>query len=120
MNDLSALARARALHARHGRHVDGRERPWFDVSAAVLEISRRAVKRARIELVVLLPLLASVLLIYGYRDRLFPQEWDAGVRLGAAGAIVVLGWKLARSAGARCGPGCLRASSQRRPAPSAS
>ena len=99
MNDLSALARARALHARHGRHGDGRERPWFDVSAAVLEISRRAVKRARIELVVLLPLLASVLLIYGYRDRLFPQEWDAGVRVGAASAIVALGWKLARSAG---------------------
>ncbi|HMJ03161.1 MAG TPA: mechanosensitive ion channel family protein, partial [Conexibacter sp.] len=99
MNDLSALARARALHARHRRHADGRERPWFDVSAAVLEISRRAVKRARIELVVLLPLLASVLLIYGYRDRLFPQEWDAGVRLGAASAIVALGWKLARSAG---------------------
>jgi hypothetical protein len=59
VNDLTSRARPRA--ARHGRHVDGRERPWFDVSAAVLEISRRAVKRARIELVVLLPLLASVL-----------------------------------------------------------
>ncbi|MEA2234277.1 MAG: small conductance mechanosensitive channel [Solirubrobacteraceae bacterium] len=99
MNDLSALARARALHARHGRHADGRERPWFDVSAAVLEISRRAVKRARIELVVLLPLLASVLLLYGYRDRLFPPAWDPGVRLVAAGALIATGWMLARSAG---------------------
>ena len=40
-----------------------------------------------------------VLLIYGYRDQLVPPQWDAGVRLGAASAIVALGWKLARSAG---------------------
>jgi hypothetical protein len=41
VNDLSVLARASALHARHGRHVDGRERPWFDVSAWVLKIGSR-------------------------------------------------------------------------------
>jgi small-conductance mechanosensitive channel len=80
-------------------HDDERDHPWFDVSAAALEISRRAVKRARIELVVLLPLLAAVLLLYGYRDRLFPPAWDPGVRLVAAGALIATGWMLARSAG---------------------
>jgi small conductance mechanosensitive channel len=104
VNDLSALERARALHARHTVQDDGRDRPWFDVSAAVLEISRRAVKRARIELVVLLPLLAAVLLLYGYRDRLFPPAWDPGVRIAAASGIVVFGWMLARSAGRALGP----------------
>jgi small-conductance mechanosensitive channel len=68
-------------------------------ATAALEISRRAVKRARIELVVLLPLLAAVLLLYGYRDRLFPPAWDPGVRLVAAGALIATGWMLARSAG---------------------
>jgi small conductance mechanosensitive channel len=83
---------------RHPPHND--DHPWFDVSAtAALEISRRAVKRARIELVVLLPLLAAVLLLYGYRDRLFPPAWDPGVRLVAAGALIATGWMLARSAG---------------------
>jgi small conductance mechanosensitive channel len=85
---------------RHPPHDDERDHPWFDVSAtAALEISRRAVKRARIELVVLLPLLAAVLLLYGYRDRLFPPAWDPGVRLVAAGALIATGWMLARSAG---------------------
>jgi small-conductance mechanosensitive channel len=81
------------------RHGDWRERPWFDVSAAALQISRRAVKRARIELVVLLPLLAGVLSVFRYRDRVFPRDWDAGVRLATAIALLILGWKLARSAG---------------------
>jgi small-conductance mechanosensitive channel len=84
---------------RHPPHDDERDHPWFDVSATALEISRRAVKRARIELVVLLPLLAAVLLLYGYRDRLFPPAWDPGVRLVAASALIATGWMLARSAG---------------------
>ncbi|MEA2284893.1 MAG: small conductance mechanosensitive channel [Solirubrobacteraceae bacterium] len=81
------------------RRRAGSERPWFDVSVAALAISRRAVKRARIEFVLLLPLLAAVLTLYGYRGRVFPRGWDTGVRLATAIALVALGWKLARSAG---------------------
>jgi hypothetical protein len=43
-------------------------------------LARARAPRARHELVVLLPLLASVLLIYGYRDQLVPQARDTGVR----------------------------------------
>jgi small-conductance mechanosensitive channel len=48
---------------------------------------------------VLLPLLAGVLSVFRYRDRVFPRDWDAGVRLATAIALLILGWKLARSAG---------------------
>ena len=40
---------------------------WRDVGLA-RELSRRAVKRARIQSLVLLPVLVGVLVVYGYRD----------------------------------------------------
>ncbi|HEY0346048.1 MAG TPA: mechanosensitive ion channel family protein [Solirubrobacteraceae bacterium] len=76
----------------------GPDRPRFDLTAA-RELSRRAIKRARIESIVLLPALVGVLVVYSARDRLFPAQWDTAVRLVTAVAIIVLGWQLARSAG---------------------
>jgi small-conductance mechanosensitive channel len=74
------------------------ERPWFDLAAA-RELSHRAIKRARIESVVLLPAMVGVVALYAVRDRLFPASWDTAIRLLTAVAIVALGWQLARSAG---------------------
>lgn len=93
---------------RYPRQSNGRERPWFDVSAAALQISRRAVHRARLELVVLLPLLAAVLVLYSYRHRLFPPAWEPAVRIVAACLIVVPGWMLARSVGRALRPWLFR------------
>jgi small conductance mechanosensitive channel len=73
-------------------------RPWFDIAAA-RALSRRAIRRARIESLVLLPAIGAVVAIYATRDRLFPPEWDSLVRILTAAAIVALGWQLARSVG---------------------
>ncbi|MEA2131275.1 MAG: small conductance mechanosensitive channel [Solirubrobacteraceae bacterium] len=79
-------------------HSGEPERPWFDLAAA-RELSHRAIKRARIESVVLLPAMVGVVALYAVRDRLFPASWDTAIRLLTAVAIVALGWQLARSAG---------------------
>jgi small conductance mechanosensitive channel len=43
-------------------------RPWWEVGMA-RQLSRRAAKRARIELLVIAPLLAAVLVLYAYRRQ---------------------------------------------------
>lgn len=63
------------------------------------QLSRRAVKRAWIESLVLLPALAAVLVIYSYREELFGREWDTVVRTVTALALVALGWQFARDIG---------------------
>jgi small-conductance mechanosensitive channel len=88
-------------------HGGGPDRPWFDVAAA-RELSRRAIKRARIELLVLLPAIAGVVALYSARDRLFPAEWNTIVRFFTAVAIALLGWQLARSAGRALRPWLFR------------
>jgi small-conductance mechanosensitive channel len=72
------------------------------------QLSRRAAKRARIELLVIAPLLAGVLVIYAYRRQIFGPEWDTAVRAFTAVALVILGWQLARDVGRSLGPLLLR------------
>jgi small-conductance mechanosensitive channel len=74
------------------------DKSWFDLGAA-RELSRRAAKRARVQIVVLTPLLGGVLTLYVYRDRLFSRGWDAVVRILLAVAFIALGWQLAREVG---------------------
>jgi small conductance mechanosensitive channel len=59
-------------------------------------LSARAVKRARIRSLVLLPLLAGVLMIYRFRRELFGPEWDRPLRLLIAVVLLGLGWAFAR------------------------
>jgi small conductance mechanosensitive channel len=68
------------------------------------QFSRRAAKRARIQLLVLAPLLAGVLLIYSYRRQLLGPEWDTAARAFTAIALIILGWQLARDIGRSLGP----------------
>jgi small-conductance mechanosensitive channel len=67
---------------------------WREQTWARL-LSRRAVKRARIRGLVLLPLLAAVLVAYHARDRLFGPEWSQAAQLVTAFSVLVLGWALA-------------------------
>ncbi len=60
-------------------------------------------RRARIESLVLLPLLGLVLLVYSEHRRLGPG-WDTTVRLGTAVVLVALGWHFARDVGRALGP----------------
>jgi small conductance mechanosensitive channel len=80
-----------------------RSHSWREVGLA-RQLSRQAVKRARLQLAVLLPLMAAVLLVYAYRRDLFGSTWDTPVRIGTVLALVVLGWQFARDVGRSLGP----------------
>jgi small conductance mechanosensitive channel len=84
-----------------------RAQAWRQVDLA-RHLSRRAVRRARIESLVLLPLLAATLVAYGYRRHLFPHSWDTPIRVVTALAVVSLGWQLARDVGRALGPTLFR------------
>jgi small-conductance mechanosensitive channel len=71
-------------------------------------LSQRAVRRARIESLVLLGLLVGIFLVYEYRHLLFPARWDTAVRGFAALALVSLGWHFARDVGRALGPTLFR------------
>ena len=80
---------------------------WRDVGLA-RQLSRRAVKRARIQSLVLLPVLVGVLVVYGYRDRLFGPAYDDAVRIVTFLALISLGWQFARDIGRALGPTLFR------------
>jgi small-conductance mechanosensitive channel len=84
-----------------------RGQAWRQVALA-RHFSRRAVRRARIESLVLLGLLAGTVLVYKYRHVLFPASWDTAVRVVAALALLSLGWQFARDVGRALGPTLFR------------
>jgi small conductance mechanosensitive channel len=80
---------------------------WRDVGLA-RQLSRRAVKRARIQSLVLLPLLAGVMVVYAYRHELFGRAYDDPVRIITFLALISLGWQFARDVGRAFGPTLFR------------
>lgn len=84
-----------------------RSQAWRQVGLA-RHLSRRAVKRARVESLVLLPVLAGILLAYSYRRVLFPDSWDTAVRVVLALTLACVGWQFARDAGRALGPNLFR------------
>src|SRR5918912_1728283 len=76
---------------------------WRDVGLA-RQLSRRAVKRARIQSLVLLPLLVAVLVEYSYREKIFGAAWDVPVRIVTFVVLISLGWQFARDIGRALGP----------------
>jgi len=80
---------------------------WRDVGLA-RQLSRRAVKRARIQSLVLLPLLVAVLVVYGYREKIFGSAYDTPVRVVTFLALISLGWQFARDIGRAFGPTLFR------------
>src|SRR4051812_49862846 len=80
---------------------------WRDVGLA-RQLSRRAVKRARIQSVVLLPVLVAVLVVYASREKIFGPAYDTPVRIVTFLALISLGWQFARDAGRALGPTLFR------------
>jgi len=92
------------------------------------QISPRVVKRARLEVLVLLPLFVAVVLIYDNRVKLFGSEvpaapgahgvvpahavleepFEAIVRVATVLALMILGWAIARDVGRGLGPPLFR------------
>src|SRR3954466_13135604 len=80
---------------------------WRDVGLA-RELSRRAVKRARIQSLLLLPMLGAVLVLSGSREKIFGHAYDTPVRIVAFLALISLGWQFARDAGRALAPTLFR------------
>jgi small conductance mechanosensitive channel len=97
----------RRLKPRNDLHLDRvlekRSEAWDRVGLAV-DVSQRAVRRARRQAIVLGALLLGVLVAYSYRKQLFGAAFDTPVRIATVVALVVLGWAIARDVGRAAAP----------------
>ncbi|MCW3066738.1 MAG: MscS Mechanosensitive ion channel [Solirubrobacterales bacterium] len=83
-------------------HRLARSPSWRDLARP--RLSRGAVRRARLESVALIPLVAGVLAFYRARNDLLGPAWDTPVRVVTAVALVALGWQFARGIGRSFAP----------------
>jgi small-conductance mechanosensitive channel len=82
-----------------------RSHSWREVGLA-RQLSARAVKRARLQLVVLVPLGVGTYLAYKHREALFGVDTPA--RVIAAAVLLAIGWQVARDIGRSVGPTLFR------------
>jgi small conductance mechanosensitive channel len=78
---------------------------WREAGLAA-QIDPGETRRARRETIVIVPLIAAVLVLYGYRRELFGN--DVAVRVGAVLILVILGWGFARAIGRLLRPALYR------------
>jgi small conductance mechanosensitive channel len=84
-----------------------RSHSWREAGLA-RQLSRRAVTRARIQALVLVPVLIGILVVYGYRDKLFGHDYETPVKIATTVVLIVLGWQIARDIGRALGPTLFR------------
>src|SRR3954469_139283 len=84
-----------------------RSQAWREVGLA-RQLSRRAVKRARIQTVVLAPVLAGLYLVFVHRRALFGSEGDVPVRIAVVVGLIMVGWQVSRDVGRAVGPTLFR------------
>src|SRR3712207_9496824 len=80
---------------------DTRSHAWHEVGLA-RQLSARAVRRARVEGIVLVLLDAGTAALYVFREQLFGI--DAPIRLAAAAALMLLGFGIPSDIGRALGP----------------
>ena len=86
---------------------DTQSHSWREAGLA-RQLSVRAVKRARIQAIVMVPVLVGILVVYGYRDELFGHEYETPVQIATTVVLIVLGWQIARDVGRALGPTLFR------------
>jgi len=86
---------------------DTQSHSWREAGLA-RQLSVRAVKRARIQAIVMVPLLVGILVVYGYRDQVFGSEYETPVQIATTVVLIVLGWQIARDVGRALGPTLFR------------
>ncbi|MGZ6673101.1 MAG: hypothetical protein ACXVFM_12195, partial [Solirubrobacteraceae bacterium] len=59
---------------------DTQSHSWREAGLA-RQLSVRAVKRARIQAIVMVPVLIGILVVYGNRDRLFGSAYETPVQI---------------------------------------
>jgi small-conductance mechanosensitive channel len=89
------------------RLFDTQTHSWREAGLA-RQLSVRAVKRARIQAIVMVPLLIGILVGYGYRDELFGKAYETPVQIATTVVLIVLGWQIARDVGRALGPTLFR------------
>jgi len=89
------------------RLFDTQSHSWREAGLA-RQLSVRAVKRARIQAIVMVPLLIGILVGYGYRDQLFGKAYETPVQIATTVVLIVLGWQIARDVGRALGPTLFR------------
>ena len=89
------------------RMFETRSEAWERVGLAV-SVSQRAVKRARREAAILVPLLIAVLVLYDHRTQILgnntEHQWHSWIQWGTVAALLALGWTAARDVGRAAGP----------------
>jgi small conductance mechanosensitive channel len=95
------LKNSRDLHLE--RMFETRTDAWEKVGLAA-NVSQRAVRRARGELIILMLLLTAVLVAYALRSHLFGEASDLPVRIATVVLVSVLGWGIARALGRFAAP----------------
>ncbi len=86
---------------------DTQSHSWREAGLA-RQLSVRAVKRARIQAIVMVPVLVGILVVYGYRDDVFGPEYETPVQIATTVVLIVLGWQIARDVGRALGPTLFR------------
>jgi small conductance mechanosensitive channel len=89
------------------RLLDTQSHSWREAGLA-RQLSVRAVKRARIQAIVMVPVLIGILVVYGYRDQLFGSAYETPVQIATTVVLIVLGWQIARDVGRALGPTLFR------------
>ena len=89
------------------RLFDTQSHSWREAGLA-RQLSVRAVKRARIQAIVMVPVLIGILVVYGYRDRVFGPAYETPVQIATTVVLIVLGWQIARDVGRALGPTLFR------------
>lgn len=99
------LRQTRDLHLE--RMFETRSEAWAKVGLAV-DVSQRAVKRARREILVLVPLLIAILVIYGDRRTILGigkhSGWNTPLQIITVIALLAIGWTAARDIGRAAAP----------------
>jgi len=83
--------------------LETRSHSWEEVGLA-RQLSRGAVKRARIETLVVLLAIVAVGTLYSYRRELVGPDWAPLVRWATVIVLLILGWSFARGIGRSMGP----------------
>jgi small-conductance mechanosensitive channel len=101
--------RSKELHLE--RMFETRSEAWERVGLNVT-VNERAVRRARIEIAVLVPLLIAVLVLYDNRSDILgaktARDYSNWIQWGTVVVLLVVGWALARAIGRAAGPTMFR------------
>ena len=89
------------------RMFETRSEAWEKVGLAI-DVNQRAIRKARREAALLLPMIIGVLVLFDNRVSLIGKKtepgWDTAIRIAAVTMLLALGWALARDIGRAAAP----------------